>query len=172
MTRGAPKAGKAKQFSIPIIPHRIPKPYHPFQDAGNPLLTKVNATSLTSESIHRFTERRALRELRQITPDAITELNLNQDQLRDLKARVNRSFPVGYDCSKPVDIKPISSFVHDPCEPVEANSKDNYRIESVTQFQIVQYETRREFLGTLCERYISQFTYYCGNADHASPLPQ
>ena len=171
MTRGAPKASKANQFSIPIVPHRVPKPYHPFQDAGNPLLTKVNATSLTSESIHRFTERRALRERRQITPDAITELNLSQDQLRDFKARVNRRFLVGYDCSKPVDVKPISSFVHDPCEPVEANSKDNYKIESVTQFQIVQYETRREFLGTRCERYISQFTYYCGNADHASPLP-
>ena len=34
------------------------------------------------------------------------------------------------------------------------------------------YEIRREFLGTRCERYISQFTYYCGNADHARPLPR
>ena len=31
---------------------------------------------------------------------------------------------------------------------------------------------RREFQGTRCELYISQFTYYCGNADHASPYPQ
>ena len=163
---------KPKKPLSPIIPHRIPKPYHPFQDPGIPLLTKVNATSLTSESIRQYTEQRALRERRQTNPDAITELDLNQDQLRDLKARVNRRFLVGYDCSRPVDVKPVSSFIHDPCEPVQANSKDSYKIESVTQFQIVQYETRREFLGVRCERYISQFTYYCGNADHASPLPQ
>ena len=107
---------------------------------------------MTTQSINRYTEQRALRERRQTTPDAITELDLTQDQLRDLKAPVNRRFLVGYDCSKPVDVKPISSFAHDPCEPVEANSKDNYEVEPVTQFQIVQYETRREFLGTRCER--------------------
>ena len=55
-----------------------------------------------------------MRERRQTTPDAITELNLNQDQLRDLKSRVHRRFLVGYDCSKPVDVKPVSSFIHDP----------------------------------------------------------
>ena len=26
--------------------------------------------------------------------------------------------------------------------------------------------------GTWCEKYVSQFTYYCGNVDHASPLSQ
>ena len=71
-----------------------------------------------------------------------------------------------------MEVKPISSFIHDPCEPAEANNKETYDIQPVTQFQIVQYETRREFLGTRCERYILQFTYYWGNADHASPLPQ
>ena len=71
-----------------------------------------------------------------------------------------------------MDVKPISSFKHDPWEPSEANNKETYEIQPVTQFQIVQYETSREFLGTRCERYISQFTYYCGSADHASPLPQ
>ena len=161
-----------KKLSLPVIPHRVPKPYHLFQDAGTPLLTKVNATTLSSESNRRYAEQRSLREHRQKTPDAITELNLTQDQLRDLKARVNRRFLVEYDCSKPADVKPVSSFIRDPCEPVEANSWDNYEIQKVTQFQIVQYETRREFMGTRCERYISQFTYYCGNADHASPLPQ
>ena len=142
--RIAPKA-KSKKLSLPIIPHRVPKPYHPFQDAGNPLLAKVNSTSLTTESICRYAEHRALRERCQTTPYAITELDLTQDQLRHLKARVNRRFLVGYDCSKPVDVKPVSSFIHDPCKPVEANSKDNYEIEPVTQFQMVQYETRREF---------------------------
>ena len=119
--RIAPKA-KPKKLSLPIIPHMIPRPYPPFQDAGNPLLTKVNATSLTNESIRRYTKQRALRERRQTTPDAITELDITQDQLRDLKARVNRRFLIGYDCSKPVDVKPVSSFIHHPCEPVEQGS--------------------------------------------------
>ena len=166
------RKAEIKKLSLPVIPHRVPKPYHPFQDAGIPLLTKVNSTTLSSELNRRYAEQLTLRERRQTTPDTITELNLSQDQLRDLKARVNRRFLVGYDCSKPADVKPVSSFIRDPCEPVEANSRDNYEIEKVTQFQIVQYETRREFMGTRCERYISQFTYYCGNADHASPLPQ
>ena len=71
-----------------------------------------------------------------------------------------------------MDVKPVSSFIQDPCEPHEAHEKETYDIDPVTQFQIVQYETRREFLGTRCERYVSQYTYYCGAADHASPLPQ
>ena len=79
---------------------------------------------------------------------------------------------VGYDCSKPMDVKPVSSFIHDPCDPVKASKKETYDIQPITQFQIVQYETRRHFLGTRCEKYVSQFTYYCGNADHASPLLQ
>ena len=113
-----------------------------------------------------------MHERRQATPDAITELGLSQEQHRNLKALVNRRFLVGYDCSKPMDVKLISSFIHDHCEPAEANNKEKYEIRPVTQFQIVKYETRREFLGTRCERYISQFMYYCRSVDHASPLPQ
>ena len=95
----------------PIIPHGISKPYHPFQDAGCPDLAEVNSTGLTRESTCQFAERRALRERRQVTPDAITELGLTEDQYRDLKARVNRRFLVGYDCSRPMEVKPISSFI-------------------------------------------------------------
>ena len=102
----------------------------------------------------------------------MTELAQNEDQLRNLKACVNSRFLVGYDHSKPMEVKPISSFIHDPCEPAEANNKETYDIQPVTQFQMVQYESRREFLGTRCKKYVSQFTYYCGNADHATPLPQ
>ena len=65
-----------------------------------------------------------------------------------------------------------SWFIHNPCYPVEASEKETYDIQPVTQFQIVHYETRREFLGTRCEKYVSQYTFYCGNADHTSPLPQ
>ena len=90
----------------------------------------------------------------------MTELGSSKDQYRSLKAHVNRRFLVGYDCSKPMGVRPISSFIHDPSEPAEANSKGMYDIQPVTQFQIVQYETRHEFLGTRCEKYISQFRYY------------
>ena len=74
-------------------------------------LAEVNATDLARDSACRFAERRALRERCQATPDALTELGLNEEQFRDLKARVNRRFLVGYDCSKPMEVKPISSFI-------------------------------------------------------------
>ena len=44
-----------------------------------------------------------------------------------------------------MDVKPVGSFIHHPCEPVEASEKETYDVQPVTQFQIVQYETRREF---------------------------
>ena len=113
-----------------------------------------------------------LRTKRQISPDAATELSLNDAQLNSLQAQVNRRFLTGYDCTDPQEVKPISSFIRDPCEPIDANNQDNYEIGDKTQYQIVQYETRREFHGTRCEHRISQFTYYCGNADHATPYPQ
>ena len=156
----------------PIIPHGIQEPLNRPWVTGHTVLKKVGSLNLAIRSTCHFVEQRALRERRQAVPDPITELGLNEDQLRNLKARVNRRFLVGCDCSKPMDVKPVSSFIHDPCDPLEGSEKETYDIEPVTQFQIVQYETRREFLGTQCERYISQFTYYCGAADHASPLPQ
>ena len=159
-------------FLLPVIPHRILKPFYPSQDTGPPISAEVNITDLVNESTRQYVERRALRKRRQATPDAITELGLSEEQHRNLKARVNRRFLVGYDRSKPMDVKPISSFIHDPCEPAGDNNKEMYEIQPVTQFQIVQYETRRKFLGTRCEKYVSQFTYYCINANHASPLPQ
>ena len=116
--------------------------------------------------------REKLHAKRQISPDVATELNLSDAQLNSLQAQVHRRFLMGYDCSDPQEIKPISSFIQDPCEPAEANKQDKYVIEDAAQYQIVQYETRREFQGTRCEKYVSQFTYYCGTADHSSPYPQ
>ena len=128
---------------------------------------------LTKESSRLYHIRREkLRAKRQISPDVATELNLSDAQLNSLQAQVNRRFLMGYDCSDPQEVKPISSFIRDPCEPVEANEQDKYEIGDAAQYQIVQYETRREFQGTRCEKYISQFTYYCGTADHSSPYPQ
>ena len=112
---------------LPIIPHRIPKPFYPSQDTGPPVTAEVNTTDLASEPTHRYAELRTMRERRQVTPDAITELGLSEE---------HRRFLVGYDCSKPMDVKPMSSFIHDPCEPAEANNKETYEIQPVTQFQI------------------------------------
>ena len=165
-------SGTVSDLFPPIIPHRICEPLNPTQVTGQTVLTKVRSPNLAIRSTRRFVERRALHERCQAVPDPITELVFNKDQLQNLKARVNRWFLVGYDCSKPMDVKPVSSFIHDPCDLLEANEKETYGIQPVTQFQIVQYETRREFLDTRCERYVSQFTYYCGNDDHASPLLQ
>ena len=89
-----------------------------------------------------------------------------------MQAQVNRRFLMGYDCNNPQEIKPISSFIRDPCEPATANEHDKYEIGEAAQYQLVQYETRREFEGTRCEKHVSQFTYYCGTADHSSPYPQ
>ena len=128
---------------------------------------------LTKEGSRLYRIRKEkLRIKRQISPDAATELSLNDAQLNSLQAQVNRRFLTGYDCTNPQEVKPISSFIQDPCEPIGENNQDNYDIGDKTQYQIVQYETRREFQGTRCEHRVSKFTYYCGNADHASPYPQ
>ena len=129
--------------------------------------------SLTKESscLHHIHLNRQ-RARRQITPEITAELGLSDEQLNSLKAQVNRRFLTGYDCANPREVKPISSFVRDPCEPAKANDKDEYVMDPPTQYQIVQYKTRREFKGTGSEKNLSQFTYYCGTADHASPYPQ
>ena len=132
----------------------------------------MNKNLLKKVLAQYFARREKLRIKRQISPDVATELNLNDAQLSNMQAQVNRRFLVGYDCSNPQEVKPISSFDQDPCEPTQANEQDTYEVSETAQYQLVQYETRREFEGTRCEKYISQFTYYCGNADHASPLPQ
>ena len=108
---------------------------------------------------------------RESKPFNVTQASNDTHYCLYLKAHVNRRFLTRYNCSNPGEVKPISSFVRDPCEPAEANERDTYEIDPPTQYQIVQYETRREFQGTRCEKYISQFTYYCGAADHSSPLP-
>ena len=46
--------------------------------------------------------------------------------------------------------------------------------KSIHRFSTRSFNTKQEgrFKGIKCEKYISQFTYYCGAADHSSPLPQ
>ena len=100
--------------------------------------------------------REKLRARRQISPDVATELGLSDAQLNSLQAQVNRRFLTGYDCSEPQEVKLISSFVRDPCEPAEANNQVQYEIEDPTQYQIAQYETCREFRGTRCEKHVSR----------------
>ena len=105
-------------FFPPIIPHRIHEPLNPTRVTGQPISSDAETLNLASESTRLYAERRALCERRQAIPDAVTELGLNEDQLCNLKACVNRCFLVGYDCSKPMDVKPVRSFIHDPCEPI------------------------------------------------------
>ena len=156
-----------------VAPHWKSKPFNETGPSTEEIVNASDEVSLTTDSSRRFRIRRdKLRARRQVTPDITSELELSEAQLNNLRAHVDRRFLTGYDCAEPREVKPISSFIQDPCEPAEANDKDTYEIESPTQYQIVQYETRREFEGTRCEKYVSQFTYYCGAADHASPLPQ
>ena len=164
-----------RQHTIPDL--SVPPSKNGTQESSPPSTDTIvyakDEIDLTKESSRLFHIRREkLRAKRQISPDVATELNLNDAQLNSLQAQVNRRFLTGYDCTNPQEVKPISSFFPDPCEPIDANNQDEYEIGDETQYQIVQYETRREFQGTRCELYISQFTYYCGNADHASPYPQ
>ena len=137
------------------------------------IVSAKDTVDLTKESTRLFSIRREkMRIKRQISPDVATELGLSNAQLSNMQAQVNHRFLVGYDCSNPQEIKPISFFVQDPCEPTPATEQEKYDVQETAQFQIVQYETRRELEGTRCEKHISKFTYYCGTADHASPYPQ
>ena len=117
-------------FFPPIIPHRIHESLNPTWVTGR--LAGVEVPNLASRSTHQYAKQRALRERCQAIPDAVTELGLNKDQLPNLKACVNIRFLVGYDCSKPMDVKPVSSFIHDTCEPAEVNNKETYDIQLVT----------------------------------------
>ena len=168
MTKMMDMLNDQRQAPNLTVPHRKSKPFNVTQASND---TIVYAKDEESSRLHHI-RRERLRARQQINPDITTELDLSDAQLNNLRAHVNRRFLTGYDCSNPREVKPTSSFVRDPCEPAEANEKDTYKIDPPPQYQIVQYETRREFKGTRCEKYISQVTYYCGAADHSSPLPQ
>ena len=119
-------SGTVSNLFQPIIPRRMQEPLDPPRVTGHTIRMKVGYSNLAIWSTRHFVEWRALRKCRQAVPDPITELGLNEDQLWNLKARVNRRFLVRYDCSKPMDVKPLSLFIHDPCEPVEASEKESY----------------------------------------------
>ena len=129
--------------------HELPSP------STDKIVYAKDEISLTKESSRLSYLRKTKRRVkRQISPDVATELNLNDAQLNSLQAQVNRRFLVGYDCANPQEVKPISSFIRDPCEPIADDQQDNYEIDDAAQYQIVQYETRREFKGTRsCERF-------------------
>ena len=93
------------------------------------LSTLPTRVSLTTDSSRRFRIRRnKLRARRQVTRDRTSELELSDAQLNNFKAHVDRRFLTGYDCAEPREVKPISSFIQDPCEPTEASDKDTYEI--------------------------------------------
>ena len=56
-------------------------------------------------------------------------------QAKQSQGSCQSKIPYGYDCSNPREVKPISSFVRDPCEPAEANERGTYEIDPPTQYQ-------------------------------------
>ena len=123
-------------------PHWESKDFNFTQASNDSIVYSKDEVSLTKESsrLHHV-RREQLRARRQITPDITTELDLSDAQLNSLKAQVNRRFLTGYDCSNPQEVKPISSFLRDPCEPAKDNERDTYETDPPTQYQIAQYET-------------------------------
>ena len=100
------------------------------------------------------------------------ELQLSSDDLAILQSHVNRKFLVGYDCKSPTTVKPVSSFITGPCDRPLDTDANSYSHSSIKTYQVVQYETRREFKGYRCEKYMTEQTFYCGNADHITPYPK
>ena len=141
----------SQQRTIPNL--MAPSPRNEMLNSTSPsndsIVYAKDEVELAKESSRLYHIRREkLRIKRQISPDAATELNLSDAQLNNMQAQVNRRFLMGYDCSNPQEMKPISSFIRDPCEPSESNEQDKYEISDTTEYQLVEYETRREFEGT------------------------
>ena len=122
---------------------------------------------------HVITEsaNRMKRTFNPLTVNYSLELHLKAEEITMMKAAVDKRYLVGYDCRYPETVKPVSSFISDPCEQDIDDTVENYSTSTNDQYQIVQYETRREFKGFRCEKYESKFTFYCGVYDHATPLP-
>ena len=96
--------------------------------------------------------------------------HLSKKQVQFLQSQIDKYFMVGYDCSHPKDVSAVSSFIDDPCTQ-QFSEKDTVDVEKTTMFQILQYEDRRTIEAVRCTRWQSQSVYYCGNHDHATPLP-
>ena len=108
-----------------ITPHQESKSFNVTKASNDNIVYAIDKVSLTKESSHlHYIRREQLRARWQVTQDITTELELSHAQLNNLKAHVNQRFLMGYDCSNPREVKPISSFVRDPCEPAEANERD------------------------------------------------
>ena len=104
-------------------------------------------------------------------PNVTKELHLSSEDITMMRADVGTRYLIGYDCSHPKSIKPVSSFIADPCNIDMDREKNNYVVSFGNKYQILQYETRREYEGYRCEKYVSEYTFYCGNSDHGTPYP-
>ena len=117
----------SEQQSTPniTVPAFKSKAFNTTRASNDSIVYAKDEDDLTKESscLHHI-HREKLRARRQITPDITAELDLSDAQLNSLQAQVNCRFLTGYDCSNPQEVKPISSFLRDPCEPAEANNKD------------------------------------------------
>ena len=100
------------------------------------------------------------------------ELKLTLEDITMMKADVRTRYMAGYDCNKPQSIQPLSSFIADPCTMDVDKDQTHYTASFDNKYQIVQYETRREYEGYRCEKYVSRYTFHCGNADHGTAYPE
>lgn len=98
-------------------------------------------------------------------------LGLSKENLLDLRADVDHYYMQGYDCRKPLSITAVSSHVADPCvQPLPHATKVEASAPKV--WQVLQIEKTRTVKGHRCKVTKSAQTFYCGNADHATPWPQ
>ena len=100
----------------------------------------------------------------------LANIDLTRDQLQDLRAQLSKFFIIGYDCSQPTAVTAVSSYIDNPCHAVASKDSDIEAIEQ-SSYQILQYESKREFIGVRCRRIVSQRVYYCGVYDHSTPYP-
>ena len=95
-------------------------------------------------------------------------LKLTAKIISDIKADVGSYFLTGYDCAHPQGITPVSSLLRHECKPPEV--EDLSVVRSI-QYQLLQKANTRRISGYKCSKRVSQQTFYCGNADHSTPLP-
>ena len=103
-----------------------------------------------------------------------TGLALSEEHISRLEAQVDKFFLTGYDCSDPMAITPVNSHVKDPCMdhiPIDSPMKVE-GVNRTMRWQVLQYEDQREIKAFRCTKFKTLTSFYCGNADHSTPIPQ
>lgn len=93
---------------------------------------------------------------------------LKNSTLQAIKSQVDEYYLIGYDCSRPSSITPVSSIIKHECVPPVA---PNPEIVEQNQYQILQESKNRRFKAKTCTSVVTRTTFYCGAYDHITPLP-